>query len=247
MPSMKDQVAIGTGGTRGIGRAISRRLAELGAIPWMIYREDEEGAAEATREICAICPDARALKADVASPGEAERVVAAVLAVHSHLEIVVNNAFRGGRPAKKVHETAPEEWSEDLSVNLGAPFRMSRAALPTMMAQSYGRLVFIGSLAMRGERGRVAYVVAKNGLVGLAKTIALEYSRSGITANVVNPGYIEAGAFLRLDPTIREAAIKRVPMARAGTSQEIAALVGHLASREAAYTSGQVIGVDGGM
>jgi NAD(P)-dependent dehydrogenase (short-subunit alcohol dehydrogenase family) len=247
MAAMKDQVAIVTGGTRGIGRAISQRLAELGAIPWMIYREDEEGAAEATREICAICPAARALKADVAAPGEAERVVAAVLAVHSHLEIVVNNAFRGGRPAKKVHETDPDAWSEDLTVNLGAPFRMSRAALPAMMAQSYGRLIFIGSLAMRGERGRVAYVVAKNGLVGLAKTIALEYSRNGITANVVNPGYIEAGAFLRLDPAIREAAIKRVPMARAGTSQEIAALVGHLASREAAYTSGQVIGVDGGM
>lgn len=111
MPSMKDQVAIVTGGTRGIGRAISRRLAELGGDSLDHAREDEESAAEATREICAICPDARALKADVASPGE-ERVVAAVLAVHSHLGIVVNNAFRGGRPAKKVHETAPEEWSD---------------------------------------------------------------------------------------------------------------------------------------
>ncbi|MFO0728186.1 MAG: SDR family oxidoreductase [Myxococcota bacterium] len=244
---MRDRVAIITGGTRGIGRAIAEALADRGAIPWLVFAKDTASAAEAEASVQKKCPQARTIQADLAQASEAERVVAEVLKVHGRLDILVNNAFRGGRPAKKIHETEVAAFDQDLTQNLAAPFYLSRAALPSMIAQKFGRIVLIGSLAMRGERGRVSYVVAKNGLVGLAKALALEYARDGITANVVSPGYVEAGAFMRLDPAIREAAVKRVPMGRAGQAQEIAAMVAHLCSDEASYTSGQVISVDGGV
>ena len=138
------------------------------------------------------------------------------------------------------------DWTEDLTTNLTGPLILTRAVLPHMVSRNYGRIVFIGSLAMRGERGRVAYVTAKNGLVGLAKACAQEYARQGITANVVAPGYIEAGAFLRLPPPVREAAIAKVPQGRLGTADEVAELVHYLASPAAGYVTGQVIGIDGG-
>jgi NAD(P)-dependent dehydrogenase (short-subunit alcohol dehydrogenase family) len=116
-----------------------------------------------------------------------------------------------------------------------------------MVARRAGRVVFIGSLAMHGERGRAAYVTAKAGLAGLSRAVALEYARSGITSNVVAPGYLDAGAFLGLPPDVREAAEKRVPVGRLGRADEVAELVHYLTRPEAAYVTGQVLGIDGGM
>jgi len=232
------RLAVVTGGTRGLGLAISRRLAREGLSVVMLYRKDEAAAEAALAEV----PGGRAERVDVSDETEVEAFAARL----GPAEVLVHSALRSGRPAAKTHELSPAAWREDLAVNLTGPFLVTRALIPGMLARGFGRVVFIGSLAMRGERGRVAYTVAKNGLVGLARTIAHEYARSGITANVVSPGFIEAGAFLRLDDKIREAAAAQVPMKRLGDPEEVAAAVWYLCGPGSGYTTGQVLEVDGG-
>lgn len=244
--SSSQRIAVITGGTRGIGRAIALRFARGGVCPVMIHRSDQAAAEEALAEARALHPGAELHRADVSAAGDVERTFAEILERHSRIDVLVNNAFRGGRAPQKIHQLDPAAWREDLETNLTGPFLCSRAVLPAMIAAGHGRIVFIGSLAARGERGRGAYVVAKNGVIGLSRAIAAEYARDGITSNVVSPGYIEAGAFLRLDPGIRDAAVKRVPMGRAGTAEEVAEAVWYLASISAAYVTGQVLAVDGG-
>jgi acetoacetyl-CoA reductase len=239
--------AIVTGGTRGLGLAIAERLARGGLRVAAIYRADADAAHAAEASLAALAPGSRAFAADLADPSAVDAVVGRIEAELGPPAVLVNNAFRGGRPARKLHELPPEAWIEDLASNLTGPFLITRAVLPGMLARRAGRVVFIGSLAMHGERGRAAYVTAKAGLAGLSRAIALEYARSGITSNVVAPGYLDAGAFLALPPDVREAAEKRVPVGRLGRAHEVAELVHYLTRPEAAYVTGQVLGIDGGM
>jgi len=241
-PRAVDHVLI-TGGTRGLGLALAERFARGGLAPVCVYRSDHAAAEQALARLQALHPAARVLPADLSRPDEATRVVDLVGAPR----VLVNNAFRGGRPARKLHELDPAEWAEDLAHNLSGPFHMTRAVLPGMLASGVGRVLFIGSLAMHGERGRAAYVVAKNGVVGLSRAVALEYARDGITSNVIAPGYLDAGAFLRLPPELRAAAEKRVPVGRLGRAEEVAELAWYLAQPESGYLTGQVLGIDGGM
>ncbi|MCK6546430.1 SDR family oxidoreductase [Myxococcota bacterium] len=243
---MTTRVALVTGGTRGLGKALSLRLARDGMTVAMAYRSAEAEAAEALAEVRALTPRAQIYACDIGAPDAVEELVARISAELGPVEVLVNNAFRGGKPPVKTHEVPVADFLENIGNNLVGHFLVTRACLPGMIARKFGRVVFIGSLAMRGERGRVAYSVAKNGLVGLAKTVAQEYARDGITANVVNPGYLEAGAFLRLTDEIRARAVSSVPSKRAGRPEEVAGLVSYLCSDEGAYTTGQVIGVDGG-
>jgi NAD(P)-dependent dehydrogenase (short-subunit alcohol dehydrogenase family) len=233
--------AIVTGGTRGLGLAIAERLARGGLRVAAIYRADADAARAAEATLGALAPGSRAFAADLADPDAVDAVLATIEAEVGPPSVLVNNAFRGGRPARKVHEIPPEAWIEDLASNLTGPFLVTRAVLPGMVARRAGRVVFIGSLAMHGERGRAAYVTAKAGLAGLSRAVALEYARSGITSN------LDAGAFLGLPPDVREAAEKRVPVGRLGRADEVAELVHYLTRPEAAYVTGQVLGIDGGM
>jgi len=244
--AMTTNVAVVTGGTRGLGRAISVRLAEAGFTVRMLYRADEAAANEALEAVRAHSDGSSIHAVDVSDADAVERFAAETLEAHGAIDARVHSAVRTGRPAKKTHECPVNAWREDLDTNLTGPFMVSRAFLGAMKAQSHGRIVFIGSLAMRGERGRVAYTVAKNGIVGLARTIAAEYARAGITANVVSPGYIEGGAFLNLDEKIRAAAAKRVPRGTLGTPAEVADAVAYFCSPASGYTTGQVLCVDGG-
>ena len=244
---MPNRVAIITGGSRGIGRAISLELASTKIHVAMVYRSDDDEAKAAMREIEELGGHASIHKADISEAPAVDSVVKTVLAEHGRIDILVHGAFRSGRKAAKTHALALDAWDEDLATNLTGAFLVSRACLKPMLEQDYGRILFIGSLAMRGERGRVAYTVAKNGVLGLSKTIAQEYARHGITSNVVSPGYIDAGAFLGLDPAIKEAAAKQVPQKRLGRAEEIAKAVAYFVSEESAYTTGQILNINGGL
>jgi NAD(P)-dependent dehydrogenase (short-subunit alcohol dehydrogenase family) len=241
------RVALISGGTRGIGRAISLRLARAGFVPVMLHRADESAAAEALAQAKAIAPDAEVIRADLAELRGVEDAVSGVLARHGRIDVLVNNAYRGGRPPKKLHEIALEDWSADIAANLSGTFALTRACLPRMVQAKYGRIVFIGTLAMRGEPGRTAYLAAKCGMLGLMRAVSVEYARDGITSNMVSPGFIDAGVFARLDPAIKERSQKRVPIGRLGTAEEVAEAVLYFVSAEAGYTTGQILGVDGGV
>lgn len=240
------RIALITGGTRGLGRALALALAESGHVPVLVYREGEEAAREAAIEARARAPEARTYAADIADPAAVAELAARVRREVGPVTVLVNNAFRSGRAPKKTHEVTPEEFAADLAVNLTGQFLVTRAFLPDMTEAGFGRVIFIGSLAARGEAGRVTYSTAKAALAGLAGTIAQEYGSAGITANVVAPGFLETGAFERLAPEIRERALRRVPARRAGRTEEVAALVTHLASDAGGYVNGQVLAVDGG-
>lgn len=239
-------VAIVSGGTRGLGLAISQRLARAGHTPAMLYRADEAAAAEALAQVQAVAPGALTVRADIAEPDSVARAVAEVEARLGAASVLVNNAFASTGAPRKVHELDPETWARGLDTNLSGAFLLTRAALPSMLAAGFGRVVFVGSLAARGEPGRSIYATAKSGLVGLMRTVAKEYAQHGVTANMVSPGFMDAGAFLRLEPEVRERAAKSVPMRRLGRAEEVAEAVAYFASREAGYTTGQVLGVDGG-
>ena len=243
---MQDRVALVTGGTRGIGNAIATRLAAAGAVPIMTYLSDETSATSALTAIRRIGTRAEALQLDISDRAAVDDLVSGIFARHGRIDILVNNAFATTGTPKKTHEVDPDVWNRAISANLSGPFFVTRACLPAMLDAGYGRIVFVGSLAARGEPGRGSYAVAKHALEALAKTIALEYARSGITCNVVSPGYTNAGAFLKLDPTTIERAAKSVPMKRLADPEEIAEAVLYFTSPSAGYTTGQVLGVDGG-
>lgn len=235
-----------TGGTRGLGLAIAEGLARAGHVPVLLYRSDRASAEAALERLRPLAPDAAAFTADVDDDARIEAVVTEIGESIGPIGILVNNAFRSGRPPQKTHELSPDAWREDIATNLTGQFVVTRACLAPMLEAGFGRIVFIGSLAQRGEPGRVAYATVKSALIGFAKTLAGEYARHGITANVVSPGFIEAGAFLRLSEEIQNRALATVPARRAGRAEEVAALVVLLASDLGGYVTGQHIGVDGG-
>lgn len=239
---MGGKVALVTGGTRGLGLVMAQRLFADGFVPALLYRSDDAAAAEAT----ATMPGSRAYQADISDRASVDAAVARANEELGPIEVLINNAYRAGRTPKKTHEVDPSEFAEDISTNLVGQFYVTRACIPSMLARGFGRIIFIGSIAVRGERGRVAYACAKSALVGFAKTVALEYAKEGITSNVLSPGFINSGAFLRFSEEIRERALKQVPAKRPGEAEEIAAAVSYLCSEGAAYTTGQVLTIDGG-
>jgi 3-oxoacyl-[acyl-carrier protein] reductase len=239
---MKQRLAVITGGTRGLGLAIAARLGRGGMKPVMLYRSDEQAAQQALATVSSFAPDAEIAKVDISDGDQVDALITRLGTV----DVLVNNAFSPTGAPAKTHELPLETWDRSLAANLSGPFRITRAVLPKMIDQSFGRIVFIGSLAARGESGRAAYAVAKNGQIGLMYTIAAEYARLGITANMVSPGYMDAGAFLRLDESIRERAAKSVPMNRLGHADEIAEAVWYFVGPESGYTTGQILGVHGG-
>ncbi len=242
---MSARVAVITGGTRGIGLAISKALAGTGCKVALLYRSDHQAAEAARHKLQAAGAQVLTVATDIAKPAEVDNAIVQVRDRLGPPTLLVNNAFSGGRAPHKCHEVPPSEWAEDLGTNLSGPFYVTQSVLPSMVEEAFGRIVFIGSLASRGEPGRIAYATAKAALLGLSGTLAREYARHGITSNVVNPGFIEAGAFERLPQEIQTRALKSVPSRRAGTKEEVATLVTHLLSEDSGYLSGQCIGVNG--
>jgi 3-oxoacyl-[acyl-carrier protein] reductase len=243
---LEGKVAVVTGGSRGIGEAIARALANAGAAVTVCARHGE--AAEAvTKSIEAEGGQALAVAADVGTAGDADRLVTACLDRFGRLDILVNNA--GITRDGLILRMKDEEWDQVLAVNLDGAFRCARAALRSMLKQKGGgRVINIGSVVgSMGNAGQANYAAAKAGLIGLTKALAREVASRGITVNAVAPGFIQTDMTARLPERLREDLRGQIPLGRFGTAQEVASVVVFLASEGAAYITGQVIHVNGGM
>lgn len=243
---LKDKIALVTGGSRGIGRAIALALAEAGADVAVNYSGNEAKALEVVAEIEKLGRRGIAIRANVASGEEVEQMVSQVLDTFGKLDILVNNA--GITRDNLIMRMKEEDWDQVINTNLKGVFHCIKAVTRPMMKQRSGRIINISSVVgVAGNAGQANYVAAKAGVIGLTKTTAKELASRGITVNAVAPGFIETDMTDVLGDNIREELMKAIPLARLGKPEDIARAVRFLASSDAEYITGQVIHVDGGM
>jgi len=237
---LKDQVAIVTGGARGIGRAVAISLARAGAKVVVNYRTSAELAEGLAAEIGGV-----AVQANVATREGAEALVEAATALGS-LDILVNNA--GITQDNLSMRMSDEQWDEVLSVNAGGAFRMTRAALRVMARQRSGSIINVSSVtALKGNPGQANYSASKAAIIGMTRSIAKEMARRNVRVNVVAPGFVETDMTSVLSEKVLDIARSEIPLARLGKPEEIAEVVCFLAGPRASYITGQVFVVDGGL
>jgi acetoacetyl-CoA reductase len=244
MADMTGQVALVTGGTRGIGLAICERLMNRGVKVAAGYAgrhdqaqqfADKYGEAGATVH-----------RGNIGSNEDCVRVVGEVLDRHGRLDILVNNA--GITVDKTVRKMSPQEWDHVIHVNLSGAFYLSKAILAHMLDRGYGRIVNISSvIGSAGGFGQANYASAKSGLFGLTMSLALETAAKGITVNAVTPGYITTDMTAAVPPQVMERLVARIPVGRLGEPNEVARVVEFLADPESGYITGQVYPVNGGL
>jgi 3-oxoacyl-[acyl-carrier protein] reductase len=243
--SLRNRVAVVTGGTRGIGRGIALKLAGEGARIALAYRANKAGAQMALRQLQAAGADCVAVETDVSQSGRAEQLIKTVADRYGRIDVLVNNVgdFRWGTLA----ESSPEEWKSIFDSNVTTVFHMCRAALPIMRKGRWGRIINLGAVGAERAFGQAkisAYAAAKAAVVAMSRSLALEEAKNGITVNVVNPSSIdEKDLTLEEARKLRDA---RFPIGRPPTVDDVAAAVAFFASEESEYVTGQVVNVSGG-
>jgi 3-oxoacyl-[acyl-carrier protein] reductase len=244
MIDLSGRVAIVTGASRGIGRAIAQQLARQGAV--VVAAARGENARAVVDEIVASDGRAEVVGLDVTEAGAAEQLVATTLERHSRIDILVNNA--GIARDQLLLRMKRDDWDAVLATNLTAAFALSQAVLKPMLRQRGGRIISISSVVgQSGNAGQANYAASKAGLIGFTKALALEVASRGITANVVAPGLIETDMTRALTEQARDEWASKIPLRRLGTPADIASAVCFLASDEASYITGHVLAVNGGM
>ncbi|MBI3081008.1 MAG: 3-oxoacyl-[acyl-carrier-protein] reductase [candidate division NC10 bacterium] len=243
---LSGRVALVTGGSRGIGRAICEALADAGAAVAINYQGSERAAREVAREIAEAGGVADIFQADVSQREEVQQMKKQVLARFGRVDLLVNNAgITRDRTFVRMDE---EAWAAVLSVNLNGVFYCTKAFLDGMLERRYGRIVHISSIVgQTGNYGQANYAAAKAALLGLTKTLAKELATKGITVNAVAPGFIETEMVAAVPEEIRGKIVKQIPMGRLGTAQEVAKGVVFLLSDDASYITGHTLNVNGGM
>jgi 3-oxoacyl-[acyl-carrier protein] reductase len=245
MTDLKGRIALVTGASQGIGRAVAVELARLGATVALAAR-NEAKLAEAVAEIEAAGGQAAAFVLDVSSEDSIKSGAKAVLDRYGKVEILVNNA--GITRDTLVLRMKRDDWDSVLSTNLTGAFLLTQALLSPMLRNRWGRIVNITSVVGRtGQAGQVNYAASKAGMIGMTRSLAREVASRGITVNAVAPGYIETPMTHVLDEKQRVAMMAQIPLGRAGTDKEIAQAVAFLASDAATYITGHVLDVNGGM
>ena len=245
--SLDGKVALVTGASRGIGRAIAKYLAMAGATVIVNYRSSKEKAEELKSEIESLGGKALIFKCDVSNPDEVNSLREGISRSGlGKVTIVVNNA--GITRDKLLKSMTLEDWDIVLNTNLRSVFLVTKAFLPDMILSRWGRIINVSSIVgLIGSAGQANYAASKAGIIGFTKSIAKEYARFGITANVVAPGYIETDMTADLPEKVKKGYISMIPVGRAGTPEEVAAAVLCLASPMASYVNGEVLNVNGGM
>ncbi|WP_374719158.1 3-oxoacyl-[acyl-carrier-protein] reductase [Parageobacillus toebii] len=243
---LQGKVALVTGASRGIGRAIALELARQGAKVAVNYAGNEAKANEVVEEIKNMGGEAFAIQADVSNVEAVDQMVKAVLERFERIDILVNNA--GITRDNLLMRMKEEEWDDVININLKGVFNCTKAVTRPMMKQRYGRIVNIASIVgVSGNPGQANYVAAKAGVIGLTKTAARELASRNITVNAVAPGFITTDMTDRLSEELKAEMLKQIPLARFGEPEDVAKVVSFLVSDAASYMTGQTLHVDGGM
>ncbi|MDT3761552.1 acetoacetyl-CoA reductase [Priestia filamentosa] len=245
MTSLKGKVAVVTGGSKGIGAAISKELAKNGVKVVVNYNSNKESAEEIVKQIEAEGGAAVAIGADVSYSEQAKRLIEETKEAFGQLDILVNNAgITRDRTFKKLGE---EDWRKVIDVNLNSVYNTTSAALTYLLESEGGRVINISSIiGQAGGFGQTNYAAAKAGLLGFTKSLALELARTGVTVNSICPGFIETEMVMAMPENVREQVISKIPARRLGHSEEIARGVLYLC-QDGAYITGQELSINGGL
>lgn len=240
------RVAIVTGGTRGIGAAITKTLAANGAHVAAGYSRGKEGAEECSQKIREQGGTVSVHQGRVDDFDDCKRVVDEVLATHGRVDYLINNA--GITLDKTLRRMSPEDWNNVISVNLSGAFNMTKAVLEHMIERGSGRIVNISSvIGQTGNIGQANYAASKAGLFGFTKSIALEMANKGITANVVAPGFIGTEMVAAMPEAALAKVVEKIPTRRLGKPEEVARVVCFLLEDESSYITGACYHVNGGL
>lgn len=239
------KVALITGSSRGIGRAIALELAARGAAVAVNFRTSQGAAEEVRTEIREMGSDCNLFQGDVSDCEDARRVVRDVRNCFQRIDILVNNA--GITRDRSIRKMSDEDWEEVIQTNLNSAFYCTRAALPDMIEQKYGRVVNISSyIGQAGNFGQVNYAASKGGIIAMTKALGLELARYNITVNVVAPGFTETGMTAGVPADIMQQILAKIPLRRLARPEEIAKAVAFLIC-DGDYITGQQINVNGGI
>lgn len=243
---LQNRVAVVTGGSRGIGRAIARELAAQGAAVVVNYNKSPQAAEALVSEIQTAGGKAAAFQADVSRFEEAQSLIKFAIETFGDLHILVNNA--GITRDTLIMMMSEDDWDAVLNTNLKSAFNCAKAAVKHMMRKRYGRIINIASVAgQMGNPGQTNYSASKAGQIGFTKALAREVAARNITVNAIAPGFVDTEILSAMPPETLEAALKLVPLGRKARPEEIAYAALFLASDQAAFITGQTLAVDGGM
>jgi acetoacetyl-CoA reductase len=244
--TLEGRVALVTGGTRGIGEAITRSLAEQGAAVAAGFSRNAEAAERVCKELTDQGYTVSIHRGNVGIPEDCQRVAQDVLSRYGKVDILVNNA--GITVDKTMRRMTVEDWHAVLRINLSGGFYMIKALLDHMLERGYGRIINISSvIGETGNIGQANYAASKSGLFGLTKSLALETARKGITVNCVSPGFIDTEMVAAVPKDVLATVIDKIPVGRLGHASEIARTVRFLAEEDASYITGAVFAVNGGL
>lgn len=240
------QVALVTGGSRGIGRAIAVALGEAGAYVVINYRGNQEAAEATLEELHGRGGQGELCRFDVAVEAEVDAAVKKIVDGQGKVDILVNNA--GVTSDTLLIRTKAQDWDQVIGTNLKGTVLCTKAVCRAMIRQRYGRIVNLSSVVgQTGNAGQSIYAATKAGILGFTKSVARELAARGITVNAVAPGFIETEMTATLSPQLQEEFLRSIPLGRFGTSEEVAQLVVFLTGPGAAYITGQVMNVNGGL